>query len=87
MDGTSLSRIYPMADNLNLREPDVRLPEPPALTGLGYAEPGGDDIFEMRIDYDPGYRLYCALKGNELVLLPLRGDKSSQQRHREGEEG
>lgn len=55
--------------------------------GLGYAKPGGDDIFEMRIDYDPGYRLYCALKGNELVLLLLRGDKSSQQRHREGEEG
>lgn len=60
---------------------------PPVSRGnFGYAKPAGDDIFEMRIDYGPGYRLYCALKGNELVLFLLRRDKSSQQRHREGEE-
>lgn len=34
----------------------------------------------MRIDYGPGYRLYYALRENELVLLLIGGDKSSQQR-------
>ena len=34
----------------------------------------------MRIDYGPGYRLYYALRGNELVLLLIGGNKSSQQR-------
>lgn len=34
----------------------------------------------MRIDYGPGYRLYYALRGSELVLLLIGGDKSSQQK-------
>ena len=44
------------------------------------AKPVGDGVFEMRIDYGPGYRLYYALRGNELVLLLIGGNKSSQQR-------
>ena len=40
----------------------------------------GDGIYEMRIDYGPGYRLYYALRGNELILLLMGGDKSSQQK-------
>lgn len=76
-----------MADNLNLREPDMRPSRSQSSRGnFGYAKPAGDDIFEMRINYGPGYRLYCALKGNGLVPLLLRGNKSSQQRNREGEE-
>lgn len=46
---------------------------------FGDAKPVGDGIFEMRIDYGPGYRLYYALKGTELVLLLIGGDKSSQR--------
>lgn len=34
----------------------------------------------MRIDYGLGYRFYYALRGSELVLLLIGGDKSSQQR-------
>ena len=54
---------------------------PPVSRGnFGYSKPAGDDIFEMRIDYGPGYRLYFALRGSKLVLLLIGEDKSSQQR-------
>ena len=52
-----------------------------SLTGnFGDAKPVGDGVCETRIDYGPGYRLYYALRENELVLLLMGGDKSSQQR-------
>lgn len=52
-----------------------------SLTGnFGDAKPVGDGVCEMRIDYGPGYRLYYALRDNELVLLLIGGDKSSQRK-------
>lgn len=32
----------------------------------------------MRIDYGPGYRLYCIKKGHIVIVLLSGGDKSSQ---------
>lgn len=58
----------------------VRIQRLSLTENFGDAKPVGDGIFEMRIDYGPGYRLYYALRGNELVLLLIGGDKSSQQR-------
>lgn len=40
----------------------------------------GDGIFEMRIFYGPGYRLYYALENNKIILLLVGGDKSTQRR-------
>ena len=52
-----------------------------ALTGnYGDIKPVGDNVYEMRIDYGPGYRLCYAHRENEIVLLLIGGNKSSQQR-------
>jgi len=39
-----------------------------------------EGVGELRIDYGPGYRLYFARRGNQLVLLLCGGDKSTQDR-------
>jgi putative addiction module killer protein len=34
----------------------------------------------MRVDYGPGYRVYFILKENELIVLLVGGDKSTQEK-------
>ena len=38
----------------------------------------GDGIFELKIDYGPGYRVYYKKIGNDIVVLLCGGDKSTQ---------
>lgn len=39
-----------------------------------------DGLFELRIDFGPGYRVYFSLHENTIVLLLTAGNKSTQQR-------
>lgn len=48
------------------------------LGTLGDHKHVGSGVWEMRIDYGPGYRVYFAKEGNQLLLLLIGGDKSSQ---------
>ena len=50
------------------------------LGNLGDSKSVGDGVFEMRIDYGPGYRLYYMNVNGEVIFLLIGGDKSSQQR-------
>ncbi len=38
-----------------------------------------NSIMELRIDHGPGYRVYFTMRGADLVMLLLAGDKGSQQ--------
>lgn len=38
----------------------------------------GHGVFELRIHYGPGFRVYFGLLGADVVLLLVGGDKSSQ---------
>lgn len=52
-----------------------------SLTGsMGDCKPVGEGVSELRIDYDPGYRVYFGKQRSEMILLPIGGDKSIQQR-------
>lgn len=46
---------------------------------LGDCKPIQDGVWELRIDYGPGYRVYYAQAGDKLLLLLIGGDKRKQQ--------
>lgn len=47
---------------------------------LGEIKPLGDGVSEMKIDKGPGYRIYYMRRGEQVILLLVGGDKSSQER-------
>jgi putative addiction module killer protein len=50
------------------------------LGNLGDHKQVGGGVWEARLDFGPGYRVYFGRSGRELVLLLLGGDKSSQRK-------
>ena len=49
------------------------------LGNLGDYRSVAQGVFELRIDYGPGYRVYFGQVGLTIVLLLCGGDKSTQQ--------
>jgi putative addiction module killer protein len=49
------------------------------LGNLGDYRSVGEGVFEFRIDYVPGYRIYFGQVGLTIVLLLCGGDKSTQE--------
>ena len=50
------------------------------LGNLGDFKPVGEKIFELRVDYGPGYRVYYTKRNHEIILLLIGGDKSTQKK-------
>ncbi len=47
---------------------------------LGDHKPVGDGVFELRLHFGAGYRIYFREVDNTIILLLCGGDKSSQDR-------
>jgi putative addiction module killer protein len=48
------------------------------LGNLGDVKTVGEGVWEARIDYGPGYRLYFMKRGDTLVVMLRGGDKRTQ---------
>lgn len=49
------------------------------LGNLGDCKSVGGSIYELRVDYGPGYRVYFAQVESKIILLLCAGDKRTQQ--------
>ena len=45
---------------------------------FGDCKPVGQGVWELRIDWGPGYRVYYAQEGKSVILLCEGGDKRTQ---------
>ena len=51
-----------------------------SLGTLGKVRSLNGGLFEAKIDYGPGFRLYFVNKGKRIIVLLCGGDKSTQSR-------
>lgn len=71
--------VHSLADlraRAKVRERIARL----RLGNMGDCAPVGEGVFELRIHYGPGYRVYFGQDGNRIVVLICGGIKKSQKK-------
>ncbi len=70
-----LARIKDRATRLRI----VRRIDAMAAGFFGDHKAIGAQLFELRLFFGPGYRIYYTIQGREMIFLLAGGDKSSQQ--------
>lgn len=50
------------------------------LGHLGDFKAVGQNLLELRLNFGPGYRIYCGRVKDEIILLLCGGDKGTQKR-------
>ena len=70
-----LDRLAPAVQN-RIHQVLMRM----AQGNLGDIRSVGDEVIERRIHFGPGYRIYFAWDGSELIILLGGGGKSNQSR-------
>jgi len=79
-DGTSLYRNWLKTLDLSIRARVQARVLRFELGNLGDHKSIGDGVWEARLDFGPGYRLYFGKLGSSVVVLIVGGDKRSQPR-------
>lgn len=72
-----LEWLHSLRDSRDRKRIQVRL-DRITLGNLGDYKAVGKGVSELRLHFGPGYRVYCAEDGHEVVILLCGGDKSSQ---------
>jgi len=47
---------------------------------FGTCKPVGNGVYELKIHYGPGYRIYYGKRRKDIVILLCAGDKSTQRK-------
>lgn len=76
----------PFSDWLNLLKKKDRMAAAKIDTRIDRAETGNfgdhkpvrEGVWELRIDYGPGYRAYYAIENGKIILLLIGGTKKTQ---------
>lgn len=67
-------------DKSSLVRIDARITRIRETGNLGIFEPVGDGVFELKLDFGSGYRIYFGFKKDTLLLFLLGGSKNKQQK-------
>jgi putative addiction module killer protein len=59
---------------------DARITRIEKTGNFGICEPVGDGVFELKLDFGPGYRIYFGYKTDAALVLLFGGHKKRQQK-------